>query len=236
MLYISLILIAAGIFFIIYTLLIKTKKQAELSGLKKSSRQAASVLYNEQPGKDGDKSSEKIESDKSINNQKKLSEDIVVDKEVACELIQAENKADSAEPESFDIAPKESANTSGYDIPEKKLPGIFSAALYEDSSEIIDYDNNDSAIDLTFNEYKKIRRICAGDIEIAKDGINFRAGKKIFRFDFHQVANMKTGSNYIALFLKKSNTSRLFLFNMNFNFGAAAKQAYNNYTKNVFHI
>jgi hypothetical protein len=243
MLYISLILIAAGIFFIIYTLLLKTKKHAELSGSKIISRPAS---HGEQLEKINEKSSAKLDNKVSITGQENINSvsfesqntgtDITAEKEIVQDIHQDFQEKERAGTEPFNGKSAEVAVSPESADAERKVPVVFSAALYEDLSEIIDYDNNDSAIDLSFNEYKKIRRICAGNIEIVKDGINFRSGKKLFRFDFQQVANIKTGSNYFALFIKKSKSSRLFLYNQDLNFSASVLQAYNSYSKNVFHI
>lgn len=86
------------------------------------------------------------------------------------------------------------------------------AVLFEDSSNIIDYENSQTVIDPTLSEYKNLKRIGRGRLEIAREGINFFVGKSFFRFDFYKIENAMAGKNFIAIFLKGSGVVRLFLF------------------------
>ncbi len=238
MLYISLILIAAGIFFIIYTLLIKTKKEPDIPGIKKVYRPVEVPLKNKKPERLDKKSVIDGYNNKSVEEPGNLSSgidtlhdiaDIKVNEETAKDLFK-DSYREAAERKDIERDVTTEKDT------DNRTADVFPAVLYEDSSNIIDYDNNDSTIDLTLNEYSKIKRVSAGHIEIAKDGINFRAGKKLFRFDYHQIANIKTGSNFIVLSIKKSISSRLFLFKNNPDLSARAKQTYSNFSANVFHL
>ncbi|MDY6935645.1 MAG: hypothetical protein SVZ03_15665 [Spirochaetota bacterium] len=102
------------------------------------------------------------------------------------------------------------------------------AYLYEDTSNVLDYENNISIIDPTLNEYSKLRRIGKGRIEIKGDGINFFIDKKFFRFDFHQIEDIKSGDSFIALFIKGSEVVRLFLFEEGMTFKHELEQSIKN--------
>jgi len=88
----------------------------------------------------------------------------------------------------------------------------LNAVLYEDSSHIIDYETGSNVIDSSLGEYKKLKRIGKGKIEVIKEGINFFIGKSFYRFDFYKIDRVKIGENYMALFLKGSSVVRLVLF------------------------
>jgi len=85
------------------------------------------------------------------------------------------------------------------------------AIMYDDKSNIIDYESGDSMIDSTFAKYKSIKRIGKGKLEADSDGLNFFLGEKLYRFDFHKVYDIWSGDNYIALPLKGSSNVKLFL-------------------------
>jgi hypothetical protein len=86
------------------------------------------------------------------------------------------------------------------------------AVLYEDASGVVNYAGGDNTIDPTLNEYKKMKRIGRGRIEVVKEGINFYIGRKLFRYDFFKVDRLKLGDNFIALQLRGSSVVRLILF------------------------
>lgn len=91
-------------------------------------------------------------------------------------------------------------------------PEILRAVLYEDSSNLIDYDMHDSIIDSSLKGYEKIKRLGEGYLEILENGINFKTGSRFFRFDFHMLADIKKGNNFLMLSMKGSDIFRLFLF------------------------
>ncbi|MBN2401090.1 MAG: hypothetical protein JXN64_01700 [Spirochaetes bacterium] len=232
MLYLSLILIATGIFFIIYTMLIKAKKDAGILYSKKVSESASPVI-NEKLQNRSKKIAEKISKSGSDFGQKKST-----DRNFTPENISY--KADDSENDSFEDNVKKVDNeiyNEVYDIEEKfennRMSEDFPVVMYEDSSNIIDYSNNDSIIDSTLREYKKIRRVGAGNLEISEDGVNFRAGKKLFRFDFRRIADIKSGNNFFVLLMKGSDVSKLFLFKKDTEVSEKLKKFYNKYSSNV---
>ncbi len=86
------------------------------------------------------------------------------------------------------------------------------AVLYEDSSRVIDYASESGTIDPSLEKYKKIRRLGNGHVAIEKEGISFYMGKKMYRYDFHRIRDLKTGERHIALFISGSESVKLFIF------------------------
>ncbi len=92
---------------------------------------------------------------------------------------------------------------------------LHTAYLYEDSSQIIDYEQDTNVIDPSMGQYKRLKRIGKGTVQVVKDGISFVVGKNLFRFDFYKVDKAKIGENFVALFLKGGSTVRLLIFDQN---------------------
>lgn len=111
-----------------------------------------------------------------------------------------DNDTDKAEPE---------AASAG----ERPVSGR--TVLYEDSSGLVDYDGGESAIDPTLEAYSRLKRIGEGEVQIAAEGLIVRAGKATHRFDFYKMRDYKVGDNYIALYLRNSRSVRLFLVDGN---------------------
>ena len=86
------------------------------------------------------------------------------------------------------------------------------AVLYEDSSRVIDYASESGTIDPSLEKYRKIRRLGSGHVAIEKEGISFYMGKKMYRYDFHRVRDLKIGERHIALFIGGSESVKLFIF------------------------
>jgi hypothetical protein len=86
------------------------------------------------------------------------------------------------------------------------------AVLYEDSSRVIDYSSESGIIDPSLEKYRKIRRLGSGHVAIEKDGVSFYMGKKMYRYDFHRVRDLKKGERHIALFVGGSESVKLFIF------------------------
>ncbi len=99
---------------------------------------------------------------------------------------------------------------------EKKQPsapsGAVDAVLYLDNSGLVDYEGRSNVIDPTLERYARMKRVGAGSVEIAKEGLNFRYQKNLYRFDFIRISDIHFGENYCALSIKGSDTVRLFLF------------------------
>ena len=167
MLYISLILIASGIIFILYTLITSTRKQSvkydSLTAPETQKNTAEDKPYSnvkpvdEMHDIDTGRDDKKIVKDQTGNEMDYVSGEEKKENEFkGAAVINDDNLADKQ-----------------YD---KKIIGengsiISDVSLYEDSSNIIDYESNDSIIDPGLSEYIKIKRIGEGTIELLKDGI-----------------------------------------------------------------
>jgi hypothetical protein len=228
MLYLSLILIASGLFFIIYTLLIKSKKETGTTYQGRSFGTDNTVRNAMQKSRES-KIAEKLNKSGSEDEQKMRSGRINVERDSA-------SRAEISRDDSFGDAGKGTDNEV-YGIEDKFEDEGMSentpVVMYEDASNIIDYNNNDSIIDSTLKEYKKIKRVGAGNLEFPHDGINFRVGKKLYRFDFRRIADIKSGSNFIVLMMKGSSILKLFLFKNDSLLSERLKKVYNKYSANV---
>jgi hypothetical protein len=89
--------------------------------------------------------------------------------------------------------------------------GGVNAILFDDRSNMIDYDSGSAVIDASIEGYKNIKRIGSGSLAVEKDGISFYLGDSLHRFDFHRVFDVWSGDNFIALPLKGGGTVKLFL-------------------------
>jgi hypothetical protein len=101
---------------------------------------------------------------------------------------------------------------AGKNRPDETGAGIQQAVLYEDGSGVIDFNNGAGPIISNIEEYKNIKRIGSGSLTVEKGGLSFSMGKKLYRYDFHRVRDIKTGENHLALFLNGSDAVKLFIF------------------------
>jgi hypothetical protein len=108
-----------------------------------------------------------------------------------------------------------------------------SAVMFDDRSNIIDYESGVGAIDPTFSRYKSIKRIGKGRIESDFDGVNFYIDEKLYRFDFHKVYDIWSGPGYIALPLKGNSTVKLFLIENSPGFPDKVEADYKEYEKGL---
>jgi hypothetical protein len=223
MLYLSLILIAAGLFFIFYTLLIKSKQENGTSYSKKVSCPVSSEKAADKISKSGSDYKGKNRSGRMNIFKNSASKPDILDQDASRDDL-FEDAGKGTDNEVYDIEDK---------FEDEKLSESSPVVMYEDASNIIDYNNNDSIIDSTLKEYKKIKRVGAGNLEFSEDGIYFRTGKKLFRFDFRRIADIKSGNNFIVLMMKGNNVLKLFLFKKNTLLSEKLKQVYYKYSANV---
>lgn len=108
-----------------------------------------------------------------------------------------------------------------------------SAIMFDDRSNIIDYESGVGVIDSTFSKYKSIKRIGKGRIESDFDGVNFYLDEKLYRFDFHKVYDIWSGSNYVALPLKGNSTVKLFIIENSGAFPAKVEADFKEYEKGL---
>jgi hypothetical protein len=105
------------------------------------------------------------------------------------------------------------------------------AVLFEDSSHVIDYSTESGSIDPSLEGYKNIKRIGSGQLAVEKGGITFFMGKKLYRFDFHRVRDVKSGSRHLAIFLEGSDAVRLFIIESGSGIITAVSDAYREYLR-----
>ncbi len=120
------------------------------------------------------------------------------------------------------------AENSAVDEPDGRE---MTAVLFEDNSRIIDYSSETVSIDPGRAGYKKIRRIGSGRLSLEKAGISFHLGKKLYRYDFHRVRDIKTGRAHMALFLAGSDSVKLFIFNAGSSAANMVADAYGDYQR-----
>jgi len=85
------------------------------------------------------------------------------------------------------------------------------AVLFEDKSNVIDYGSESGSIDPSLEKYRNIKRIGEGTISVETGGITFYMGKKLYRYDFHRIRDIKAGKSHLALFLMGSGSIKLFI-------------------------
>lgn len=111
--------------------------------------------------------------------------------------------------------------------------GSVGAIMFDDRSNIIDYESGGGMIDPTFAKYKSIKRIGKGRLEADSDGLNFFLGEKLYRFDYYKVYDIWSGKDYIALPLKGSSNVKLFLIENPGYFPDRVEQYFKEYEKGL---
>jgi len=107
------------------------------------------------------------------------------------------------------------------------------AVLFEDKSQVIDYSSESGSIDPSLEKYKQIKRIGDGIIRVETGGISFYMGKKLYRYDFHRVRDIRTGKNHLALFLMGGASVKLFIIEPGSAVSAAAADAFREYLRST---
>lgn len=110
-------------------------------------------------------------------------------------------------------------------------PDSVSAVLFDDKSNMIDYDAGGAVLDPSLSAYKSIKRIGAGTLKAEKDGLSFYTGGSLHRFDFHKIFDVWSGSNFVALPLKGSSTVKLFIIENGAGFPDLVEVYFQEYTK-----
>lgn len=111
-------------------------------------------------------------------------------------------------------------------------PLINKATLYEDGSHVIDYNSESGTIDASLTDYKNIKRIGSGHIIVEKGGINFYRKKKLYRYDFHRITDIKSGGKFMALILAGSDTVKLFIVDNESGVIGGVLDAYRDFMRN----
>ncbi len=105
------------------------------------------------------------------------------------------------------------------------------AVLFEDKSNVIDYSGESGSIDPSLEKYKNIKRIGSGTISVETGGITFYMGKKLYRYDYHRIRDIKAGESHLALFLMGSGSVKLFIIESGRGVITAATDAFREYVR-----
>ncbi|GEM_PF-1078050 len=105
------------------------------------------------------------------------------------------------------------------------------AVLFEDKSNVIDYGSESGSIDPSLEKYRNIKRIGEGTISVETGGITFYMGKKLYRYDFHRIRDIKAGKSHLALFLMGSGSIKLFIIEPGSAVITAATDAFREYVR-----
>jgi len=250
--YFSVLLIAAGLFLIIYSLM--TSKQTVSAARHQSlpllqrvpkreaRREGAPGVSEEREMPEAESLRESLFAESEAEEERIPSDEPYAARKTLPDEISAEQSLDTiieeaAPPEEPEAPAPVAEEHEELDLDYEPQAERRYSVLYEDSSRIIDYERSENTIDPTLKEYRKIKRIGKGDIELAKEGINFYIGKKFFRFDYHRIKDLKVGDNFIALFLRGSDVVRLFIFHEGAAVQSEIKKSYQDYLRRTgYHV
>lgn len=110
-------------------------------------------------------------------------------------------------------------------------PDSVSAVLFDDRSNMIDYDAGGVVLDPTLSGYKNIKRIGKGTLCAENDGLSFYSGDNFYRFDFHKIFDVWSGPNFVALPLRGASTVKLFLVDKGKGFPDRVESYFQEYIK-----
>ena len=105
------------------------------------------------------------------------------------------------------------------------------AVLFDDRSNIIDYDSGNALVDASIEGYKNIKRVGSGKLKAERDGLSFYHGDSLYRFDFHRIFDVWSGDNFISLPLKGSVAVKLFLLEKGSGLPEKVENYFQEYTK-----
>jgi hypothetical protein len=214
MLFLSIILILLGVLIFVYSIIVDTKKRAGGITVSAADAETSSPSVS-QPSRASMGSGMREKEEGFPSGGKNIYSDEALMKHTR-KMYAGENHSGQAA--AFD----------------KKIsaPVKQTAVLYEDSSHVIDYNNETGVIDSGLEGYNNIKRIGSGELAVEKGGISFSIGKKLYRYDFHRVRDIKTGDKHLALFLHGSDAVKLFIFDAGSDRITATLTAYKEYRRN----
>ncbi len=120
-----------------------------------------------------------------------------------------------AEPVSYSEAEAEAASLALQPEDEPASNGdehVFSAALFEDEAGILDFRRVGLEHGIDPEAYSGLKRAGKGALTVEGDGLSFRSGGRLYRYDFHRLQKIQSGDGYAAVFMKKNGAVRLFVF------------------------
>lgn len=107
------------------------------------------------------------------------------------------------------------------------------AVLFDDKSNLIDYDSGVTSIEPSVSALKSIKRIGRGKVQVDDDGLSFYMDDKFYRFDFHKVYDVWSGPGFVALPLKGGSSVKLFMIEGAADFPDKVEVYYQEYIKGI---
>ncbi|HRX47630.1 MAG TPA: hypothetical protein P5120_08925 [Spirochaetota bacterium] len=110
--------------------------------------------------------------------------------------------------------------------------GVY-AVLFDDKSNLIDYDSGVTGIEPSVSALKSIKRIGRGKVQVDDGGVSFYIGDKFYRFDFHKLYDVWSGPGFVALPLKGGSSVKLFMIDGAPDFPDRVEVYYQEYIKGI---
>jgi hypothetical protein len=88
---------------------------------------------------------------------------------------------------------------------------VYDIVLYEDP-ERISVENTIDNITIKTEDVSRFSRVGEGTIQVLKDGINIRIGKRLYHFDFNKIDLVFAGKSHFVLTIKGSDVARVVMF------------------------
>jgi hypothetical protein len=195
MLYLSLVLIFLGILIFLYSIMLDAKRRREAPAHTPSVDTVPAVLKEKAPGKQQAVPVRKSAAPAGGGPTQE-------ERGGRSPLTGAGSRQDESRPRRTERTVQSAPSGQQSEL---------KAVLYEDSSRVIDYASESGTIDPSLEKYRKIRRLGSGHIALEKEGISFYMGKKMYRYDFHRIRDLKIGERHIALFIGGSESVKLFI-------------------------
>jgi len=121
-------------------------------------------------------------------------------------------------------------------VPDERSAALSSdtrvyAVLFDDKSNLIDYDSGITSIEPSVSALKSIKRIGRGKVQVDDDGVSFYMDDKFYRFDFHKLYDVWSGPGFVALPLKGGSSVKLFMIDNAPDFPDRVEVYYQEYIK-----
>lgn len=113
-----------------------------------------------------------------------------------------------------------------------KENGVY-GVLFDDKSNLIDYDSGITSIEPSVSALKSIKRIGKGKVQVDGDGVSFYMDDKFYRFDFHKLYDVWSGPGFVALPLKGGSSVKLFMIDNAPDFPDRVEVYYQEYIKGI---
>ena len=128
-----------------------------------------------------------------------------------------------------DTAPTKEAILKNEPDPNNEIVLSEKTILYNDESGSVEYSADTLVFDDDLSKYEKMKRLAEGRAAIEGSGISLRTSQGFFRFSFDAFTNIVFGKNYVAVFIKSSESVKLLLFGEDVRAVSLLEKAYNLY-------